>query len=58
MILPTMWYVRPANAHTLNILNGKLLTKPHLEPLSLKVGRPGSSMSKWHIIGNLMPRLI
>ena len=40
----------------------KLLTEPHLEFLILKGGCRGSSesihISKCHIVGNLMPRLI
>ena len=39
----------------------KLLTERHLEFLSLKEAaeaRPSLHMSKCHIVGNLMPRLI
>ena len=40
----------------------KLLTEHHLEFLSLKGGaaaaRPSIHLSKCHIVGNLMPRLI
>ena len=43
MRFPTMWYVRPAKpAHTMIV---KLLTKHHLEFLSLKEGCRGSSAS-------------
>ena len=54
-----MWYVRPAKAQTYSMLL-KLLTKRHLELLSLKGGRTGSSgsrLAKCHIVGNHMSRL-
>ena len=41
-------------------MTGKLLTKQHLEFLSLEGGaqaRPSLFMSKCHIVGKLMPRL-
>ena len=63
MRFPTMWYVRPAKAQiSLEYsMTAKLLTKQHLEFLSLKGGCTGSSEStlvKMHIVGHLMSRII
>ena len=45
MRFPTMWYVRQAVSYQPAHMTGKLLTKHHLEFLSLKGGCTGSSES-------------